>query len=839
MDSFRLSSEAWSILAALLAAVLAYKIWTDHKFKLPPLINPPKSFDLSGAAVKKDFVQRSNELIQEGLKAFGGEPYSVISDTGRVIMLAPKHVDEIRNDPKLSFLKNTEHDFHAYLPGFEPFGAGNAIQILIMVAKKQLTKFLAKITKPLSDETAFSFQTVLGDSTEWHEVGLGHSILNIVSRLSSRVFLGPEICRNEEWLNITVMYVVDSFIAAERLRIVPKPLRRIVHWFLPECQRVRSHVAQTRSIIQPVIDARAREKRAAAQEGRPIPTHDDAIQWGEEESARSKYDPAIYQLAMAGAAIHTTTDLMTQLILNILPRPELLAALRSEMIDVLGKEGWAKTSLYNLKLMDSVMKETQRMKPIQSISMGRIADADVHLSDGTVIPKGMKVAVANTSRHDPTIYESPLEFDGYRFLRMRQTPGKENQAHFVTTSPDSLGFGHGQHACPGRFFAANEVKIAMCHLLLKYDLELVPGSDSSVQVHGFSLNSNRGAKIRSLYILATLKMSILLPLTAALAAVVYGPTQFTDKIVESRFGALIHGRDGAKVLLGLAVGLGVVKTINNLSNKVALNNWRVRAHKGWIWNKEVAVVTGGCGGIGRELVLGLVKKGVKVAILDLAPIPPDMESDPAILYIKTDITSAEAIAQAAKTIRTSFGAPSILINNAGIASPHTILDTPADFLPKLFGVNAIALWIVTKEFLPSMIKKNKGHIVNISSITAHITLSSLVDYCASKAASVTFHEGLNCELKTKYKADGIITTIVQPSWVRTNMSPKNADEIEEKQGKMLSPKEVADRTLAQVFACRGAQIVLPEKVWFFTTLRAWPNWMQEWMRDRMGKASLL
>ncbi|KAH9229033.1 hypothetical protein K456DRAFT_1845591 [Colletotrichum gloeosporioides 23] len=502
LDSFRLSSEAWSILAALLAAVLAYKIWTDHKFKLPPLINPPKSFDLSGAAVKKDFVQRSNEIIQEGLKAFGGEPYSVISDTGRVIMLAPKHVDEIRNDPKLSFLKNTEHDFHAYLPGFEPFGAGNAIQMLIMVAKKQLTKFLAKITKPLSDETAFSFQTVLGDSTEWHEVGLGHSILNIVSRLSSRVLLGPEICRNEEWLNITVMYVVDSFVAAERLRIVPKPLRRIVHWFLPECQRVRSHVAQTRSIIQPVINARAREKRAAAQEGRPIPTYDDAIQWGEEESARSKYDPAIYQLAMAGAAIHTTTDLMTQLILNILPRPELLAALRSEMIDVLGKEGWAKTSLYNLKLMDSAMKETQRMKPIQStdnpipVSMGRIADADVYLSDGTVIPKGMKVAVANTSRHDPIIYESPLEFDGYRFLRMRQTPGKENQAHFVTTSPDSLGFGHGQHACPGRFFAANEVKIAMCHLLLKYDLELVPGSDFSVQVHGFSLNSNRGAKIR-------------------------------------------------------------------------------------------------------------------------------------------------------------------------------------------------------------------------------------------------------------------------------------------------------------------------------------------------------
>ncbi|KAH8757296.1 cytochrome P450 [Diaporthe sp. PMI_573] len=495
-DSFKLSSETWTILAVFLATALAHRIWNQHKFKLPPLINPGKLFDLTGAAVKKDFVQRSNELIEKGSKAFGEQPYCVMSDTGRIIMLAPKHVDEIRNDPKLSFLKNTEHDFHAYLPGFEPFGAGHAIQILVMVAKKQLTKFLAKITKPLSDETSFSFQTVLGESTEWQEIILGQTILNIVSRLSSRVFLGSEICRNEAWLEITVMYVVDCFVAAERLRIVPKPLRRIVHWFLPECQRIRSHVAKARSIIQPVIDARAREKRTAAEQGRPLPTYDDAIQWGEEESAKSKYDPAIYQLALAGAAIHTTTDLVTQVILNILPRPDLVAALRAEMIDVLGREGWAKTSLYNLKLMDSVMKETQRLKPIQSISLGRIAEADVYLSDGTVIPAGMKCAVANTSRHDPALYDNPFGFDGYRFLRMRQTHGKENQAHFVTTSPESLGFGHGQHACPGRFFAANEVKILMCHLLLKYDLELIPGSDSSVQVHGFSLNSNRGVKVK-------------------------------------------------------------------------------------------------------------------------------------------------------------------------------------------------------------------------------------------------------------------------------------------------------------------------------------------------------
>ncbi|KAF9871296.1 subtilase [Colletotrichum karsti] len=294
-------------------------------------------------------------------------------------------------------------------------------------------------------------------------------------------------------------------------------------------------------------------------------------------------------------------------------------------------------------------------------------------------------------------------------------------------------------------------------------------------------------------------MSLNIPVIVALAAIVYGPTQYTDVFFESQLSQRFVGRSGVKVLLSLSLILGVGKWLNNFFNKLALNHWRLKAHKGWAWDREIAVITGGCGGIGRELVLGLVKKGVKVAVLDVIPLPADMATERLILYVETDITSAKAVANAAQTIRDSFGNPTILINNAGIASPHTILETPAEFLPKIFGVNTVALWIMTKEFLPSMIEQNKGQIVNISSLTAYMALPSMVDYCASKAASLTFHEGLNCELKTKYKADGIITTIVQPSWVRTPMSPQNADEIERKQVKMLSPKEVADRTLQQKF----------------------------------------
>ncbi|KAJ8124096.1 hypothetical protein ONZ43_g101 [Nemania bipapillata] len=241
---------------------------------------------------------------------------------------------------------------------------------------------------------------------------------------------------------------------------------------------------------------RRQEKRDALEAGRPVPKYDDAIDWADEESSQFKYDPATLQLGLAGAAMHTTTDLLSKTILELLAQPELIPALRSEITEVLRTHGWTKVGLYNLKLMDSILKETQRVKPIQMITMQRIADAEIRLSDGTVIPKGAKCAVTNTSRLDASLYENPERFDGYRFLRMRNDPGKENSAQFVATSVDSLGFGHGLHACPGRFFAANEVKVTLCHLILKYDLELIQEASSQVFWHGFALNVNQEAKLR-------------------------------------------------------------------------------------------------------------------------------------------------------------------------------------------------------------------------------------------------------------------------------------------------------------------------------------------------------
>lgn len=97
--------------------------------------------------------------------------------------------------------------------------------------------------------------------------------------------------------------------------------------------------------------------------------------------------------------------------------------------------------------------------------------------------------------HDPDIYPDPETFDGYRFFRMRGDPSLDSQAHIVSTSPAHLGFGHGKHACPGRFFAANELKVALAHLIMKYDWKLLPGYEHQWQEWGFAWSSDGTAKL--------------------------------------------------------------------------------------------------------------------------------------------------------------------------------------------------------------------------------------------------------------------------------------------------------------------------------------------------------
>lgn len=107
--------------------------------------------------------------------------------------------------------------------------------------------------------------------------------------------------------------------------------------------------------------------------------------------------------------------------------------------------------------------------------MQRLAEKAIKLADGTTIPRNTLLYVSSERMWDETIYPDPGKSDPYRFFRLRNTPGHEASAQLITPTPEHLGFGLGKHACPGRFFAANEMKVALCHILLKYDIKMANG----------------------------------------------------------------------------------------------------------------------------------------------------------------------------------------------------------------------------------------------------------------------------------------------------------------------------------------------------------------------------
>lgn len=124
---------------------------------------------------------------------------------------------------------------------------------------------------------------------------------------------------------------------------------------------------------------------------------------------------------------------------------------------------------------------------------------DVTLPNGDVIKKGTKIVCTTSHMWSSESHESGEQFDGYRFLRMREKKeveqGKTSHPHLVSPSTDHLGFGYGNHACPGRFFAANELKVALCHMLLKYDWKMADNAVPTPVAFGMAYMPDLRAKL--------------------------------------------------------------------------------------------------------------------------------------------------------------------------------------------------------------------------------------------------------------------------------------------------------------------------------------------------------
>jgi all-trans-retinol dehydrogenase (NAD+) len=142
-------------------------------------------------------------------------------------------------------------------------------------------------------------------------------------------------------------------------------------------------------------------------------------------------------------------------------------------------------------------------------------------------------------------------------------------------------------------------------------------------------------------------------------------------------------------------------------------------------------------------------------------------SDENVIHITCDVSDINSIKESGRIAKDKFGPVTLLINNAGIVSGKPILELSDFMIKKTIEVNTIAHLYTIREFLPDMIKLNKGHIVSISSIAGVVGLTKGSDYSASKFGAFAVDECLRLEMKKNNY--NIKTTCICPYYINTGM----------------------------------------------------------------------
>ncbi|KAM7203158.1 putative cytochrome P450 [Naviculisporaceae sp. PSN 640] len=414
------------------------------------------------AEARKHFVGHCAEIMLEGYAKTNGGFFYIPTPAGDRLMISTKYMEELKNAP----------DEHVDFTGsFLEMFSGKYTTIGVKwhlhpgVVKKNLNANLALVMPAVQDEVNHAFATLFPSCEDWTPIRIADVFTDIISRASNRMLGGKALSRNPEWTATSINFTTDTWLASQRLKQFPAILRPVAQYFIPEMAQVRKHQAIARRIIAPLMQSRLENGES------PM----DLLQmlWdGAQGKDKTPEFMAYTSLAISFAAIRTSSSVPTHLVYDLCARPEYIAPLREEIEKMLVEEDgqFTKTGINKLVRLDSFMKESQRFNPLSFLTFGRLLHKDLTLHDGVTIPANTMLGIpAYAISQDPNLYPSPSTFDGFRFV----APGS---AQFVTTNAANLSWGYGKHACSGRFFAANEIKMIVAHFLVNYDFKFADES---------------------------------------------------------------------------------------------------------------------------------------------------------------------------------------------------------------------------------------------------------------------------------------------------------------------------------------------------------------------------
>ncbi|KAI3320182.1 cytochrome P450 [Xylariaceae sp. AK1471] len=427
-------------------------------------------------ALKGRYVHEADVLLREGHENFKNNIFQVVTPDGPRVFLPRKLAQDLKpfNRHEASGMKALADRHIGHYTTID-----HESDIMLGAIKIDLNRNLGNFVEDVELEVAHCFETQFPPCNEWTPIDLHEKLLRVVAQASARIFVGYPMCRNEEWLECSTKFALDVMTGGEKLKQWHPWLRPIAQYFVPEMTRIRGDHQRALELLLPELNKRSRESDQTGPKSR-----NDMIEWMQQRAKKlgdqsfDEKELANLQMLTATAAIHTTRLAIIHALYDLAARQEYVEPLRREIFEVTkdSKGVLRKQHLTQMRKLDSFMKESQRHNPPSVATFQRKAMIPIDLSNGFHIPTGT-IVQCNTNMLDETPDEwgDPHAFDGFRFYKLRSNPEDANKFQFASPSYDSMQFGFGNDACPGRFFASNQIKIILAYILSHYDFKFEDG----------------------------------------------------------------------------------------------------------------------------------------------------------------------------------------------------------------------------------------------------------------------------------------------------------------------------------------------------------------------------
>ncbi|CAZ84119.1 unnamed protein product [Tuber melanosporum] len=481
--------------------LLLFKEWSIHGPTNLPIVGVESPGYLARVKARRKFVSHGFQIVRDAYYKHYGKNFVITTNSNEKVILTYNQVKELSNAPDdtVSMSHSSAQTMMAQHTGLSGFVG---IHYVREAVKAELNKNLGNMIGDLLEEAQFALRTELpGFATdEWVSVDIPAVALRAVARISGRAFIGLPLCRNEDWLALSIAFTTDVFQEVNKLTPVPKLLRPFFAYIWNSAGSVKSNKRKAQSLLAPVIQRRLEEEGLAEKNGTVRQNHRDLLQWLTARVTPDHKNVNVLsgmQLMTGLASIHTTGTGFTNMIFDLAEHQECIQPIREEMETLIAANGGVldRATLRKMRKTDSFLRESFRTK-LSLLGFNRMIMKNMTLSDGTYLPKGTLVAApAAIFSSDPGFVEDPEVFDGFRWYK--KSLGVADRAvdnnNASNTSPTNLIFSYGRHACPGRYFVVEVMKIMLAFMLLQYDIKYPEGQSRppNIQMGEFSYPDRR------------------------------------------------------------------------------------------------------------------------------------------------------------------------------------------------------------------------------------------------------------------------------------------------------------------------------------------------------------